>query len=100
MPGPIDLMRAYSLYKKEKAQAEKLGNDKRAHCFLGCRISQHTDYHTADYVGWLKEDRDISDCNPRSHFDEEDYRATVRGAQIGESQNEAATCIQACKQVY
>lgn len=77
-----------------------MGSDKLAHCYIGCRISQETNYHTADYVGWLKEDRDISDCRGQSYFDEEDYRATVRGAQFGESQPDAPSCERACKQVY
>lgn len=98
--NPFALIKAYNIYKKEKAAAQKMRSDKLAHCYIGCRISQETSYHTADYVGWLKEDRDISDCSPNTRFDEEDYRATVRGAQFGESQNDANSCLQACKQVY
>lgn len=98
--NPFSLIKAYNVYKSEKTKAEKMGTDKLAHCYMGCRISQETSYHTADYVGWLKEDRDITDCNYKTRFDEEDYKATARGAQFGESARDAATCESSCKQVY
>ncbi len=98
--NPLSLVKAYAIYRQEKDYAQKLGSDKRAHCYLGCRIAQETSYKTADYVGWLKEERDLGDCNLKSRYDEEDYRATVQGAQFGENQSEASSCVRACKQVY
>lgn len=98
--NPLALIKAYSVYKSEKSKAETMGTDKLAHCYMGCRISQETNYHTADYVGWLKEERDITDCNLKTHFDEEDYKATARGAGFGENARDAASCETACKQVY
>lgn len=98
--SPISLWRAYNIYKKEQQKALRLGNDKRAHCYVGCRIAQEIDLHTADYVGWYKEERDLSDCNIKSHFDEVDYVATLKGAEVGEQQRDAATCERACKQLY
>ncbi|MGZ3769990.1 MAG: hypothetical protein ACXVCP_16000 [Bdellovibrio sp.] len=97
-PSYYSLMKAYLLYKNDKDFALKIKNDKVAHCFMGCRISQYTDYHTADYVGWLKEKKDLKDCNINTHYDEYDYVATVRGAQIGE--NSSASCLSSCKQIY
>lgn len=99
-PHPIALWRAYNIYKKEHHKALSLGNDKRAHCYIGCRISQDIDFPTADYVGWYKEERDLSDCNRRTHFDEIDYIATIKGAEIGKQQHESSTCERACKQLY
>lgn len=98
--NPFSLMKAYAIYKNEKAYAQSLGSDKLSHCYLGCRISQATNYQTADYVGWLKEDRDLTDCKANSQFDEEDYIATIKGAQFGETQSEPATCARACLQIY
>ena len=100
MPGPISLLRAYRVYSAEKDRAAAMKSDKLAHCYMGCRISQTTDYATADYVGWLKEDRDIKDCRKTSHYDEHDYIATLRGAQLGETQNTAQECLRACEQIY
>lgn len=100
LANPIQLLMAYNVYKKEKDFAVSLGSDKLAHCFLGCRISQETSYHTSDYVGWLKEMRDLTDCNPNSFFDENDYRATIRGGLLGNSQPDASSCQRACLQIY
>lgn len=100
MPFPWHLVKAYSVYKNEKTQAERMSSDKRAHCYIGCRIAQETNYETADYVGWLKEKRDLSDCNPKTHFDEEDYKATIRGASFGNTQRDSLGCLQACTQTY
>lgn len=98
MPSIFSLMIAYDVYSKEKSVISSIRSDKIVHCYMGCRISQRTDYKTADYVGWLKEERDLKDCKSKTHFDEADYMATVRGAQIGE--NQASNCLQACGQVY
>lgn len=99
-PGLFSLARAYAVYNKEKATAQQITNDKRAHCYVGCRISQDVDFRTAEYVGWLKEDRDIKDCNKGSHFDAADFDATVVGAQLGQSQMDATGCMAACKQNF
>ncbi|WP_295900000.1 hypothetical protein [uncultured Bdellovibrio sp.] len=99
-PNPFSLLKAYNVYSSEKAFANSMKSDKRAHCYMGCRISQSTNYKTADYVGWLKEERDLKDCNRNTHYDEEDYVATLRGATFGESQKDAKGCLQACEQVY
>lgn len=100
MPGPLSLWRAYGIYKREQQKALGLGNDKTAHCYLGCRIAQDVNYVTADYVGWYKEDQDIRDCKRGSQFDEYDYIATIKGAEIGEQQSDPMTCQRACKQLY
>ena len=96
MPNPVLLLRAYSVFKVEEPIAKKMKNDKAAHCYIGCRLSQEADYRTADYVGWLKEERDIHDCDGRSHFDPEDYQATLRGALGGENHSEAGLCRVLC----
>lgn len=99
-PGLFALAKAYGIYSKEKDFANKLRNDKRAHCYIGCRLSQEIDYRTAEYVGWLKEDRDIKDCKKSTHFDSSDYKATRVGATFGESQPDAESCLKVCKENY
>jgi uncharacterized protein YozE (UPF0346 family) len=99
-PNMFSLAKAYAIYKSEKEASLKIGNDKHAHCYMGCRISQGTSYRVAEYVGWLKEDRDIKDCNKNSHFDEADYEATTTGAHLGESQVDAEGCVALCKLSY
>lgn len=95
--NPLNLLKAYSVYKREVARAKKMGNDKQMHCYLGCRIAQETHLSTVDYVGWLKESRDLSDCNLRSRFEEEDYLATLRGGQYGEANSNPESCERACR---
>lgn len=99
-PGLFALAKAYRIYSREKDFANKLRNDKRAHCYIGCRLSQEMDYRVAEYVGWLKEDRDIKDCNKATHFDSADYKATRSGATFGESQPDAKGCVAVCKANY
>lgn len=99
-PGLVALARAYAVYSSEKAVTAKITGDKRAHCYVGCRISQEVDYRTAEYVGWYKEDKDIKDCNKNSHFDIADFDATADGAQLGQSQPDRKGCMAACKQRY
>jgi hypothetical protein len=101
-PGLVKLAAAYAIYRSEKQSNEALARikDKRAHCYVGCRISQELDYRTAEYVGWYKEIKDIKDCNPESHFDPADFDATIDGAHMGQSQVGAAACLQACEQKY
>lgn len=99
-PGLFVLAKAYGIYSREKDFTNKLKNDKRAHCYIGCRLSQEIDYRTAEYVGWLKEDRDLKDCKKATHFDSADYKATRVGATLGESQVDAEGCLKSCKLNY
>lgn len=98
--NPLALIKAYKLYKIEEANSVKLGNDKRAHCYIGCRIAQVVNFKTADYVGWIKEESDLRDCNLNTRFEEKDYLATRRGAEIGEQQSDPAICRTVCKDIY
>lgn len=98
--NPFSLMKAYGIYNKEKSLSLRLGNDKTAHCYLGCRISMDVNLKTAIYVGWLKEQRDITDCNRASRFETADYTATAHGAEMGSSLRAPEECQRACKQAY
>lgn len=79
-PGLLDLAKAYSLFQGEKQNADKLLRDKIKHCYFGCRIAHETDYTTADYVAWLKEYKDLTDCESNTRFEPRDYTATLDGA--------------------
>jgi hypothetical protein len=96
-PGALKLGRAYLLYKNLLSVLSKIKNDKVKHCYIGCEIAKNIDYITAEYTGWLKEDRDLKDCNPRTKFDFLDYLATINGARISVSAPEVA-CLLECRQ--
>ncbi|MBK9323810.1 MAG: hypothetical protein IPM97_12850 [Bdellovibrionaceae bacterium] len=100
LSNPIELAFAYRVYRIEKNKAEALGIDKTAHCFIGCRVAQETSLQTAAYVGWLKEQRDLGDCKAESHFDKEDYLATIKGALMAATLRTGADCADSCIQVY
>lgn len=98
MANPISLLRAYSVYRSEMQALPKFHSDKQTHCFMGCRIAQTTDFATAQYVAWLKEDRDIKDCDLNTHFETADFDATVAGARIGDGGAKTREeCIETCK---
>lgn len=81
--GPIDLLTAYRAYRNEKSYAETLGTDKATHCYMGCVIGIATSAKVTDYVGWLKEYQDLTDCDSTTHFEDADGIATSRGARLG-----------------
>ncbi len=90
----IQLARAYSVYKIEKEKANSFGYDKIAHCYIGCRVSQVTNYKTAQFMAWYKEMQDITDCSLESHFEHADYDATLIGAEAGK--NKSILCEDVC----
>lgn len=94
--NPIYIIQAYNLAKAEYYKADHLGSDKMAHCYIGCRIAQETNFETARFAAWYKEMKDLTDCSPRSSFEETDYLVTLFGAQLT-----AATpdqCVQLCSE--
>lgn len=97
-PGALRLARAYLTYRHEGATLAKIKYDKWAHCYAGCRIAQDVDVLTANYVAWLKEDRDLHDCDPGTHFDPEDEIATNIGASLASQAESPSACLALCKQ--
>lgn len=74
-----------STAKAASRYATKLGgSDKVLHCLAGCYIAKKLDYTSAVMVGWLKELSDSSDCSTNTHFEKNDYEATIAGAVIGQ----------------
>lgn len=82
MPGLFDLHKGYQVGVRESRIASGLRGDKIKHCYVGCRISNETSFEVAVYAAFFKEERDLQDCNPRTHFDLKDIDATVAGADL------------------
>lgn len=80
-PGLTFLLKAKKIVDAEQAYALTLGNDKTAHCYLGCRIGEDVNFETAHFFAWKKEYSDATDCDANTHFDVADYEATIIGAQ-------------------
>jgi hypothetical protein len=96
-PGPLDAYSAYRIYKQEARMAQDfLRNDKKVHCYMGCRMTQEANFATAQWAGWEKERRDLSDCNANSHFEVMDYTATVVGAHLGTQTQGRDACLKVC----
>ncbi len=96
----LALTEAYVVYSSEDSFALGLGSDKRAHCYMGCRIAQSVNLETATYVAWLKEDRDIQDCTRSTHFEEADFDATIAGAKMADTAPDAKACAAICKSAF
>ncbi|MBL7688822.1 MAG: hypothetical protein JNJ49_12375 [Bdellovibrionaceae bacterium] len=94
--GPLNLFWSFTSYVREKKQAESFGSDKAAHCYIGCVIARSTRAEVADYVGWLKEQKDLSDCDPETHFEEADALATSWGGMLEARSREEcrAQCVE------
>ena len=81
--NPLDLFVAYQTFRKEKPVADRMTTDKAMHCYMGCVIALATSTKVTDYLGWLKEHQDLTDCDPATHFEDEDATATSQGARLG-----------------
>ncbi len=81
--GVFELMRAYAVYRLEKSRAMVLKSDKAKHCYIGCVVALSTSPKVTDYLGWLKEDMDLADCDRGSLFEPADMSATSMGARLG-----------------
>ncbi|MDX9730489.1 MAG: hypothetical protein RBT63_01845, partial [Bdellovibrionales bacterium] len=96
--GLFDLATAYSVYRSSREAAAGLRSDKVAHCHVGCLIGLATSLKVVDYVGWLKEERDLTDCTTATLFEEDDFVATSRGARLGA--RDEAECVSLCRTEY
>jgi hypothetical protein len=92
-PNIFALFSAYQVYKKERPTALKM-QDKVAHCYIGCRISEEVNVKSAVFAAWKKELDDLTDCNPRTRFEVLDFEATVDGA------HQAHECESYCHKTY
>jgi hypothetical protein len=96
-PGPFDALTAYQVVQKETDFAQKhFKNDKKVHCYFGCRIAQETNFSTARWAGWEKERRDLQDCDSSTRFELADYEATFMGAEQGLKFESPQGCLDFC----
>jgi hypothetical protein len=72
----------YKVAMAESVSSRGIGSDKRKHCYVGCRIAAQVGADVAEYAAYYKEDKDILDCNPQTHFDLTDITATMAGASL------------------
>ena len=70
-------------YEAKSYATKQSGTDKVLHCFAGCYVAQKLDFTSGVIVGWMKELSDASDCSLETHFEKNDYEATMAGAYIG-----------------
>ena len=78
IPNLSKLIQIQNVAKEAKAYAEtKVASDKVQHCYAGCFVAKKLDYTSGVMVGWLKELKDSSDCDPQTHFELGDYYATI-----------------------
>jgi hypothetical protein len=82
MPNLFNLQKGYRVGLEESRKAARMRPDKRQHCYVGCRIANEAGHDVAVYAAIYKEDKDINDCNPRTHYDLKDIDATIAGADI------------------
>lgn len=73
--------------------ATKSTNDKVEHCYAGCMVGKQLGYSSGVLVAFLKEMRDASDCSPTTHFEMQDYYATVAGAEASQKTTCEAFCL-------
>ena len=81
--GVFELLQAYTVFRIERTRALALKSDKAKHCYIGCAVSLSTSPKVTDYLGWLKEDLDLSDCDGGTLFEPADQTATSLGARLG-----------------
>ena len=72
-------------------------NDKWMHCVVGSAIALATNLRTATFAAWFKEREDLIDGKPHTSFDEDDYTATVDGAQQASQVQSCDECLEICE---
>lgn len=97
--APYYLLSAYKIFKRDKSIALSIGTDKQAHCYLGCKMAKEINFETARYVAWLKEYYDLIDCDSSTHFEPNDFAATVYGARQGVSLKNKS-CEDLCSNIH
>lgn len=94
-PNPLLLLRGWLIAKEASQFArQNFADDKKMHCYVGCKVSQNASFQTAVYAGWLKEYQDLTDCKSNSGFSPDDYEATIVGGRAGT--NKTSNCLNFC----
>lgn len=102
---PLNIMavkKGYEVGQIESVNSKGIGSDKRQHCYVGCRIADEAGYDVAEFAAYYKEKKDITDCNPKTHFDLNDIAATLQGAQLASKAKDKADadyCRKECRKL-
>ena len=91
----------YKVAMAESPNSRGIGSDKRQHCYVGCRIAAVVGPDVAEYAAYYKEDKDILDCNPKTHFDLTDIKATMAGAALAKipEKSDGEFCRAQCRKL-
>lgn len=81
-PSLYRLKKGYDVAISESGISRGIGSDKRKHCYVGCRIANDVGHDVAVFAAYYKENKDLLDCNSKTHYDLADIPATVRGADL------------------
>ncbi len=76
---------------------DRSGSDKWLHCMIGAEMALATSLDAAAYAAWFKEYQDLTDGDPNTAFDEEDYRATMYGARQATEVESCEDCSEVCE---
>lgn len=103
-PGYYDLYQSWNTYRFEMdTRVPNLPtitrSDKSLHCYIGCRISQDVNEPSGVYTGWLKEKRDLTDCDSGTHFEIIDSTVTTWGAAWGRNSDDPGICVENCEKL-
>jgi len=95
IPSWKKLEKLEDVARKAKREAEEQSdNDKVRHCYAGCKVRKKLSFSSARLVAFLKEMKDVSDCKSSTHFEMEDYYATLAGATAGKVKSDG--CREFC----
>ncbi len=93
LPTWQSLERLESVANDAKSFAESKSDvDKIKHCYAGCYIRNQLGRSSGVLVAFLKELKDASDCKANTHFEMQDYYATLAGVKAGRYETCQAFC--------
>jgi hypothetical protein len=96
LPWITQLYTGWRTAKAASQESKRFKSDKRMHCYVGCRIAQETNSDVAQYAGWTKEYKDLTDCDINTRFEYDDQDATVLGGAIGDGTQGKNICLNSC----
>ncbi len=100
-PGLLESARGAGTGRQVSGQLNRtleIRNDKWKHCVAGSEIALATNVKTAEYAAWYKEYLDLTDGDPDTRFEEEDYEATVDGAYQVDTDPTCEDCADRCEE--
>ena len=99
-PQPLDVLRGTLIGLQVAGrliQDSSVANDKWSHCVAGSEIARATSFQVADHLAWAKEYQDLTDGDPATAFDYDDYTATLDGARQATTGQTCEECSVICE---